>query len=120
MGPFQTINLLYVWLLPCWIIKVENLRDIEILIKEIAIRINAGIYKAPNLSEIDFTISHETIVSKLSNKYEKLILMGDFNITTSNQFFGYFCFFTVKDRCNLFQEFKNPKLHRSLAHKFQT
>ena len=44
----------------------------------------AGIYKLPNLSETDFTTNHETIISKLSNKYEKLILMGDFNMTASN------------------------------------
>ena len=43
-----------------------------------------GIYKSPNLSETDFTTNFETIISKPSNKYEKLILMGDFNMTTSD------------------------------------
>ena len=59
--------------------------DIEILTKEITICKNTillwGIYKPSNLSEIDFTSSLKTIVSKLSYEYEKLILMGDFNMT---------------------------------------
>ena len=42
-------------------------------------------YKAPNLSETDLTTNLEAIISKLSNKYEKLILMGDFNMTITNQ-----------------------------------
>ena len=44
----------------------------------------AGIYKPPNLSVNDFTTSLETIISKLSNKNEDLILIGDFNVTTNN------------------------------------
>ena len=44
----------------------------------------AEIYKPPNLSETDFTTNLGTIISKLSNKYKKLIFMGDFNISTSN------------------------------------
>ena len=44
----------------------------------------AGIYKPRNLSVNDFTASLETIVSKLSNKNEDLILIGDFNMTTNN------------------------------------
>ena len=39
-----------------------------------------GIYKPPNLCETDFTTSHEKIISKLSNSYEKLILMGEMSI----------------------------------------
>ena len=69
-------------------IKIENLSDIEILTIEITIRKNkilvAGIHKPPNLSETDFTTSLETIISKLSNSYEKLTFMGDFNMTTSS------------------------------------
>ena len=69
-------------------IKIENLSDTEILTIEITIHKNkiilAGIYKPHKLSETDFTSNRETIISKLSNKYEKLILMGDFNMTTSN------------------------------------
>ena len=45
----------------------------------------AGLFKPPNLSETDFTTSLETIISKLSNSYEKLILMGDFYMTTTAQ-----------------------------------
>ena len=75
--------------LPSRPIKIENPSDIEILTIEITIRKNkilvAGIYKPPNLSETDFTTSLETIISKLSNSYEKLILMGDFNMTTTAQ-----------------------------------
>ena len=35
----------------------------------------AGIHKPPNFSEIDFITRFQTIISKLSNKYEKLIHM---------------------------------------------
>ena len=74
--------------LPSRTIKIENPSNIEILIIEITIRkykiLVERIYKPPNLSENDFTIYLETIISKLSNKYEKLILMGDFNMTTIN------------------------------------
>ena len=76
--------------LPSRTIKIEKLSDIEILTIEITIHKNkilvARIYKPPNLRETDFTTSLETIISKLSNNYEKLILMGHFNMTTSNQF----------------------------------
>ena len=56
----------------------------EITIRKI-ITLVAGIYKPLNISENNFTASLETITSKISNKYEKLILMRDFKITTSNQ-----------------------------------
>ena len=83
-------------------IKIKNPSDIEIFIKEITIRKNnilvAGIYKIPNLSETDFTSSLEAIISNLSNIYEKLILMGYFNVTTSNQVLSQFF-----DTCALFQ-----------------
>ena len=73
---------------------MDNLSDIEILTIEITIRkskiLVAGIYKLPNLSETDFTTSLEIIISKLSNSYEKLILMGDFNMTTSNPILSQF------------------------------
>ena len=69
-------------------IKIENPSDPEILTIEITIHKNkiiiAGIYKIPKPSETDFTSNLETIISKLLNKYEKLILMGDFNMTISN------------------------------------
>ena len=65
--------------MPSRFIKIENPSDIEILTTEITIRKNkipfAGIYEPPNLSETDFATSFETIISKLSNSYEKLILM---------------------------------------------
>ena len=74
--------------LPSWTIKIQNPSYIEILTIEITIHKNkilvAGIYKPPNFSETDFHTNLETIISKPSNKYEKLILMGYFNITTSN------------------------------------
>ena len=74
--------------LPSRTIKIDNLSDIEILTIEITIRKNkilvAGIYKPLSLSETGFTISLEAIISKPSNSYEKLILMADFNMTTSN------------------------------------
>ena len=69
-------------------IKVGNLSAIDIRTIEITIRKNkilvGGIHKPPNLSETCFTTSLETIISKLSNSYERLILMGDFNMTMSN------------------------------------
>ena len=74
--------------LPSRTIKIENPSDTEILTIEITIHKNkilvSGIYKPPNLSETDFTTSLEIIITKLSNSYEKLILMRDFNMTTSN------------------------------------
>ena len=74
--------------LPCRTIKIENPSGIEILTIETTIRKNkifvAGVYKPPNLSETDFTTNLETIISKLSNNYEKSFLMRDFNMTTSN------------------------------------
>ena len=80
--------------LPSPTIKFENPSDIEIMTIEITISKNkilvAGIYKPPNLSETDLTTSLETVISKLSNSYEKLILMGDFNITTSNPVLSHF------------------------------
>ena len=110
-------------------VKLENPSDIENLTIEIAKHKNkifvAGIYKLPNLSESDFTTNLETIISKLPSKYEKIILMGDFNMTTSNpilnnSIFEYICTFTFKYQFNLFEEFKNPKLYRSFTSKFQT
>ena len=69
-------------------IEIENPSDIEILTIELTIRKNkifvAGIYKPPNLSETDFTTCLETIISKLSNSYDILILRGDFNMTISD------------------------------------
>ena len=80
--------------LPSRTIKIENPSDIEIVTIEVTIRKNkilvAGIYKPPNRSETDFTTSLETIISKLSNSYTKLILMGDFDMTTSNPILSQF------------------------------
>ena len=102
--------------LPSRPIKIENPSDIEILTIEITIRKNkilvAGIYKPPNLSEADFTTSLETIISKLSNSYEKLILMGDFNMTTSNpilsQFLDTFALSPLNNDPTCFKNSKNP------------
>ena len=67
---------------------MENPLNIKILTIEITIRKNkilvAEMYKPPNLAETDFTTALETIIIKLSTKYENLILMGDFNLTMSN------------------------------------
>ena len=102
--------------LPSRTIKIDNLSDIEILTIEITIRkskiLVAGIYKPPNLSETDFTTSLETIISKLSNSYEKLILMGDFNMTTSNpilsQFLDTFALSPLNIDPTCFKNSKNP------------
>ena len=102
--------------LPSRTIKIENLSDIEILTIEITIRKNkillAGIYKPLNLSETDFTTNLETIISKLSNKYEKLILMGDFNVTTTNpilsQFLDIFALSPLNIDPTCFKNSKNP------------
>ena len=82
------VELIFILLINCQDrSKIENPSDIEILTIEMTIRKNkilvAGIYKPPNLSETHFTTNPETIISKLSNKYEKLILMVDFNMTTT-------------------------------------
>ena len=50
----------------------------------------ARLYKPPNLGKIDFTVIYETFLSKLLKKYEKLILMGDFNMTMNNPNLGQF------------------------------
>ena len=80
--------------LPSRTIKIENSSDIEILTIEIIIRKNkilvAWIYKPPNLSGNDFTINLESIISKLSNSYEKLIFMGDFNMTSCDPILSQF------------------------------
>ena len=97
-------------------IKIEKPSDIEILTIEITLHkskiLAAGIYKPPNLSETDFTTNNETIISKLSNKYEKLILMGDFNMTTSNpilsQFLDTFALSPLNIDPNCFKNSKNP------------
>ena len=74
--------------------KMENPADIDILTIEMTIRKNkilfTWIYKLPNLSETDFTTSLETMISRLSNIYEKLILIRDFNMTTSNPILSQF------------------------------
>ena len=74
--------------MPSWTIIIENSSDIEILTKQITICKNkilvAGIYKLLNLGKTDFTTSLETVLSKLWSGYGKLILMVDFNMTTSN------------------------------------
>ena len=114
MCPFQAINLLsgYKFVrkdrnkfgdgiafnfndqLPSRIIKIENPSVIEILTLEIAIRKNkilaVRICKPLNVSETDITTSLETITGKLSRSYEKLIFMGDFNMTTSNPILSQF------------------------------
>ena len=96
--------------------EIENPSDIEILTIELTIRKNkifvAGIYKPPNLSETDFTICLETVISKLSNSYEKLILIGDFNMTTSNpilsQFLDMFALSPLNNDPTCFKNSKNP------------
>ena len=70
--------------LPSRIMKIENPLDIEILNIEITIRKNNLLF------ETDFTTSLETIISKLSNSYEKINLMGDFNMTMSNPILSQF------------------------------
>ena len=101
--------------LPSGTIKVENPSDIAILTTKITIRKNkilaAGIYKPPNLSETNFTTNLETIISKLSNHYEKLIFMGDFNMTTSNpilsQFLDTFALSTLNINPTCFQKLES-------------
>ena len=79
-------------------------------------------YKPSNLSETKFTTSLESIISKLSNKYEKLILMGDFDMIVScpilSQLLETFALssLNIDPAC-----FKNSKYtSQSFADKFQT
>ena len=95
--------------LPSRTTKIENPSEIEILAIERSIHKNkilvAGIREPPYPHVTDFTSNLEAIKSKLSGKYGKLILMGDFNMTTSNlplSQFGYVCTFFFKYRANLF------------------
>ena len=102
--------------LPSRTIKIENLSGIEILAIEITIRKNkilfTRIYKPPNLRKTDFPTSLETIISKLSSSYEKLILIGDFNMTTSNpvlsQFLDTFALSPLNIDPTCFKNSKNP------------
>ena len=102
--------------LPSRTIKFENPSDIEIMTIEITISKNkilvAGIYKPPNLSETDLTTSLDTVISKLSNSSEKLTLMGDFNITTSNPVLSHFLDMFALSPLNInptcFKNSKNP------------
>ena len=111
--------------LPSRTIKLENPSDIEILTIEITTSKNkilvAGIYKPPNLSETDFTTNLETIISQLSNKYEKLILMGDFNMTTSNPVLSLFLDTFALSPLNIdptcFDDSKKSNLYRSFIYK---
>ena len=95
-------------------IEIENPSDIEILTIELTIRKNkifvAGIYKPPNLSETDFTTCLETIISKLSNSYDKLILRGDFNMTISDPILSQFLNTFSRSHLNIDPTcFKNSK-----------
>ena len=71
--------------MPSRTITIENPSDVEVPTIEITIHKNkffvAGLHERPNVSETDFTTNLENY---LQNKYEKLILMGDFNMTASN------------------------------------
>ena len=97
-------------------IKIESPSDIEVLTIEITTRKNKilvpGIYKPPNLRETDFATSLETIISNLSNQHEKLILMGDFNMSTSNPILSQFLNTFVLSPLNIdptcFKNSKNP------------
>ena len=82
------VELIFILLINCQDrYKIENPSDSEILTIEMTKRKNkilvGGIYKPPNLNENHFTTNPETIINKLSNKYEKSILMVDFNVTTT-------------------------------------
>ena len=66
--------------MPSWTKKLENHSEIEILTIETTICKNeifvAGIYRPRNLSGTGCTTNLEFIISKVSNKYEKLILIS--------------------------------------------
>ena len=74
--------------------KLHFLCSSEIVTIKITIHKNkilvVKIYRPPNPSEPNFACNPETIISKLSNKYEKLILMLYFNISTSNPILSHF------------------------------
>ena len=102
--------------MPSSIIKFENSSDIEILTIETTIRKNKilvpEIYKPPNLSKTDFTANLGTIISNLTNKREKLILMGDFNMATINsvlsKFLDTFTFSHLHIDPTFFKNSENP------------
>ena len=72
----------------------------------------ARIYKLPNLGKTDFIASLEILLSKLSNKYEKLIVIGDFNMTTINpnlsQFLDTSALLPLSTNTTCFKNSKNP------------
>ena len=102
--------------MPKWTIRIEKPSDTEILTIEITIHKNkifaAELYKPSNLSETEFSTNLETIISKLLNNYEKLILMGNFDMTTSNpilsQFLGTCALSPLNVDPNCFKNLKNP------------
>ena len=108
-------------------IKIENHSDIEIVTIETTIRKNkipfAWIYKPPNLSETNFTTNLETIIRELSNKYEKLILMGNFNMPTSNPILSQFSHTFALSPLNIdptcFKNSKNPSCIDLLVTNFK-
>ena len=71
------------------IMKIENRADIKIQAIKITTCKNSKIYKAPNLGKADFTASLETL-NKLSNTYEKLILMRIFNMNMNSPYLSQF------------------------------
>ena len=74
------------------------------------------------LNETKFTTTLESIISKLSNKYEKLILMGDFDMIVScpilSQFLETFALSSLNIDPACFKNSKNTS--QSFAYKFQT
>ena len=104
--------------LPSRIMKIENPLDIEILNIEITI------HKNNLLFETDFTTSLETIISKLSNSYEKINLMGDFNMTMSNpilsQFLDTFALSPLNIKPTCFKNSKNPSCIDLLLTNFKS
>ena len=71
------------------IMKIENRADIKIQAIKITICKNSKIYKPPNLGKTDFTASLDTL-NKLSNTYEKLILMRIFNMNMISPYLSQF------------------------------
>ena len=107
--------------------KIENLSNTQILTIEVNICKNkilvAGIYKPSNLTEASFNTNPETIISKLSNTYEKLILKGYFHLTMSNpilsQFSNTFSLSPLNIDPTCFKNSKNPRSIKHLRKNFK-
>ena len=77
--------------MPCRELTAEPIdSNFEIIYLEITIRTRKwliiGLYKPPNQNEEYFLKNLRVVLNNYLSKYEHIILLGDFNLTTSNKY----------------------------------